>query len=214
MPEDDTSTPPEPDANMSRPSRVPLYGGGGRGGPGEDATHLGISDLFFGKAVMDMAGNIVAQGYGSVATPADQVTKMKLMNKSFTQEDGQKAMSAAQEIVKDVPGISLAGALSIIANGYSSTRDIDEAIAAAKPLAQDAAILQASGRTDAVDGLWQLQQAAEIAGTLNQKNPDGSVNIKPFTDWIDAQTKILQSDPMVTPNDIRLEVSPRTTLAR
>lgn len=166
---------------------------------------FGLSDLFFGKAVLDMGGNIVAAGYGTVSQPQDQVTRMRLNDKNFSQADADKALAGAKELVSQVPGLSLTGAMTIIAQGYQQTRNIDTAIAMAKPLAEDAAVLSASGDADAVNQLFDLQRAAELAGTLNDKNSDGSIDINPFTNWVNNATKIAQSTPGVDPHQIMLQ---------
>ncbi len=178
---------PSGDEPFNRPSAVPLMPGGDAGG----GPHLGMSDLLFRGAMLDYAGHIVADAYNNaVADPAQQITGMRLKDTAFSSADAEKVRAAGYKIVDQAHGMSLVGAYSLILKGYSQTHD--------------AVRLQNSGRDDAVDGITQIMQAAEAAGTLNTKNPDGSLNIDPFTNWIDYTTRILQSDPMVSTNDVWL----------
>jgi hypothetical protein len=173
--------------------------GGGDSGHGRG---LGFSDVLFGSAVLDMGGRIMDAAYGAYATPQDQITEMRLKNKDFTQGDADKAMAAARAMLDPksgnyVPGMSLTGAMTIIQQGYAQTRDIDTAIAMATPLADAAERMEASGNPDAVNQIFDLQRAAELAGALNHKNADGSVNITPFTNWVNNAATIAQSTPGV-----------------
>jgi hypothetical protein len=199
------STEPEPPADepFDKPGPIPLVPGKPSGG-GHGSVIPGLSELFFAKAGLDAAGNIVAAGYGSFSDPDQQVTQMELRDKRFTKADGDKAIAAAKRIVNENHGMSLIGALKLIQNGYVQTHDLDASIAMAGPLAADAMRLHNVGDDDAVNDIWDLQRSAEVAGMLNNKNKDGSVKVDPFTAWIDNATQIIQADQNVSPHDIWL----------
>lgn len=193
------------DEPFNRPGPVPLFPGDNDSAGGRGGQHLGISDLLFRGAALDYAGHIVAGTLNDVlVAPDQQVTQMELRDKRFTKADGDKVIAAAKKIVNENYGMSLVGALKLIQNGYVQTHDLDASIAMAGPLAADAMRLHNVGDDDAVDDIWDLQRSAEVAGMLNNKNKDGSVNVDPFTAWIDNATQIIQADQNVSPHDIWL----------
>lgn len=161
-----------------------------------------------------IAGGVVSgAAKGSLSDIFNQAADVQhpeylMMNMGASQSDAQFALSAAQQLQQKYPGMSWENAMTIIKDAYGvaggpgGKRSMPEAIAMSDQLAQAAYVLQSTGHDDAAENMFSMARAGELRGLLNNKNPDGSTNLAPFTAYIDAYTRVAEATGgRVSPQD-------------
>ncbi len=142
------------------------------------------------------AGGIAAGGISAFATSlgsnveAIQKPRALLIGQGVPASVADQMVNAAQKIQQTQPGVSFPGALQMIYDTYTVTKNAQEAMEVAPQLAQSMFALHEIGDDAGGGDLYDLVKAAEIKGTLTTKNKDGSLNIKPLMDFVDAATKV------------------------
>lgn len=133
-----------------------------------------------------IAGGLAYEGGKSFVTSAyDQAADVQhqaflIQNQGATSATAQQAVSAAQSLQQQYPGLTQGQAMTIIRDAYMQTRNMPEAIGMANNLAQAAYVMQGFGDTDAAEAMFSLSRSGELRGLLNEKNPDGSVKLDGF----------------------------------
>lgn len=168
---------------------VPFPAGGGQDDRGHGVSGHDIYGAMF-------AGGLAFTGISAFATglatnvEAIQKPRALLIGQGVPASMADQMIAAARQIQKNQPGVSFAGALGMIYDTYTVTKNGPESIAAAPGLATDMFNLHEIGDDQGGGDLYDLVKAAEIKGTLTTKNKDGSVNIQPLLNAVDLATKV------------------------
>lgn len=156
--------------------------------------------IIAGGAAYEAGKGLITSAYDNAASVQHQAFLIE--NQGASASSAGDAVNAAQALQQQYPGLSQANAMTIIRDSYMQTRNMPEAIAMAGQLAQSAYVLQGLGDSDAAGQLYGAMRAGELRGLLNQKNPDGSVNLSGFENFIDAFSQVaISTGGRVTPQD-------------
>lgn len=173
------------------------------GGPAAGPAHQGNpwDYIIAGSLAYEGGKSIVTSAYDNAAAVQHQAIQMENMG-GATKDQGTQAINAAQALQQKYPGLTQANAMIIIRDAYMQTRNMPEALKVADSLAEAAYVMQGFGDDDAAEAMFSVSRSGEMRGLLNQKNPDGSVNMAGFESFIDAYTRTaISTGGRVTPQD-------------
>jgi hypothetical protein len=196
---------------FTRPTYKPnwSYGAGGGdgsappdeqgGGSGQPAHQGNPWDYIIAGGLAYEAGkSVVTSAYDNAA--AVQHQSFLMQNQGASKGATDDAVNAAQALQQKYPGLTQANAMIIIRDAYMQTRNMPEALKVADSLAESAYVMQGFGDDDAAEAMFSVSRSGEMRGLLNEKNPDGSVNMTGFENFIDAYTRTaISTGGRVTP---------------
>ena len=184
---------------------IPLGGGFGDGRRPKRGRkqHDWAEDIFIGGMIGGAATGAARAAWEAAAAPKHQ--EALLMTNGVSRKDVKRMAAEARRIQQTTPGIGYDQALTILRDSYSVTRSVPDAMAVAPTLARDAVILASRpGGADEINELFLALQSAEIHGELNKKSANGTLNLGPFSRYMNLATRLsVATGYRFSPGDIK-----------
>lgn len=166
-------------------------GGNGKGKGGKGHANP-WEQIIVGTAVAHGAKSALTAVYDQAADIQHQETLMKIMG-GASDADLKQAQQEALSLQQKYPGLSQADAMVILRDAFMNTRNMKESITVSDELARSAYVLQEEGKSDAAEEMFSALRAGEMRGLLSKRNPDGSIDMSGFLDFVNDFTRASES---------------------